>query len=175
MCQCEACAAGKALNRGLASLAVRSLLSLSPLSLLSKFSSLSWDGDKHKLGALDLCWHSRSFEASLSFQTTFFFFFLLLLLPCPFEMRIHVKMHTHCLNLRDGGGGLSVSPPLSCRSLATFWWLEDGDLSFALRSLSAFLALWQISNQTCLWDSNLIKWKRFCFGYVPATLWSIWS
>lgn len=30
MCQCQACAAGEALNRGLASLAVRSLLSLSP-------------------------------------------------------------------------------------------------------------------------------------------------
>lgn len=93
MCQCEA------LNRGLVSLAVRSLLPLLPppsLPLQSKSFSPSWDVDKHKVRAPALLWHSRSFEASLSSPSDIFF------LPRPFEMRIHVKIHTRWLNLREG-------------------------------------------------------------------------
>ena len=80
MCQCQACAAGEALNRGLASLAVRSLLSLSPF--LSKFFSPSWDGDKHKLRVPTLCWHSGSFEATLCSPMVFFFSSSAVLLRC---------------------------------------------------------------------------------------------
>lgn len=109
MCQCRACAVGEALNRGLPLLAVRSLLSHS-LSPFSPSSSVRLETAINTNSELQL---SSDILAHLKprFPPRWYFFSL----PCPFEMHIHAKMHTRCLNLR---GGRYQSRPLSPPALS---------------------------------------------------------
>lgn len=144
MCQCQAYTVGEALNRGLASLAVRSpllpSLSLSgflPLVRLeTAITELQLSSDI--LACLKPCfpprWH--------------FFLSLSLSLPHPFKMYIPAKMQTHRLKLRGRRyQRLSRTNIWRC--------LEDGDIILYFFWLSKivfvcvgeFTAQWQIASQ----------------------------
>lgn len=155
MCQCQAYTVGEALNRGLASLAVRSpllpslSLSLSGFLPLVRLEITELQLSSDILACLKPCfpprWH--------------FFLSLSLSLPHPFKMYIPAKMQTHRLKLRGRRyQRLSRTNIWRC--------LEDGDIILYFFWLSKIVCLcWRVYSSVT--DSQSVVWLLWhCWVFV---------